>query len=124
MKLIINADRIAATATDAYAGPDAFIQAPPGFDIDRMNDYRLIDGELIIPVPTVVSMRQARLALLNAGLLNAVEQFVETAGAAAKIEWEYAQEIRRDHALVQALLASELIDGAGLDALFIAASGL
>ena len=40
MKLIIQANRIAATATDAYAGPDFFIEAPADFDMGRMADYR------------------------------------------------------------------------------------
>ena len=46
MKLIIQANRIAATATDAYTGPDEYIAAPPDFDASRMGEYVYADGAL------------------------------------------------------------------------------
>ena len=46
MKLIIQANRIAATATDDYTGPDAYIAAPSGFDASRMDEYVYADGSL------------------------------------------------------------------------------
>ena len=46
MKLIIQSNRIAATATDAYTGPDIFIEAPADFDATRMSEYRYEDGVL------------------------------------------------------------------------------
>ena len=46
MKLIIQANRIAATATDAYTGPDEHIAAPPDFDASRMGEYVYADGAL------------------------------------------------------------------------------
>ena len=60
------------------------------------------------PVPTVVSMRQARLALLGAGLLDQVESALmgiedEMQRRAALITWEYATEVRRDDPLVTRL---------------------
>ena len=39
MKLIIQSNRIAATATDDYTGPDEYIAAPPDFDPARMGEY-------------------------------------------------------------------------------------
>lgn len=48
MKLIIKNTRIAATATDAYNGPDFFIDAPADFDVTHMADYRYIDGQLLL----------------------------------------------------------------------------
>lgn len=48
MKLIIQNTRIAATATDAYNGPDFFIEAPADFDVTRISDYRYIDGQLVL----------------------------------------------------------------------------
>lgn len=48
MKLIIQNNRIAATATDAYDGPDFFIEAPADFDATRMSEYRYEDGVLTI----------------------------------------------------------------------------
>lgn len=46
MKLIIQANRIAATATDDYTGPDEHIAAPPDFDASRMGEYVYADGAL------------------------------------------------------------------------------
>ena len=48
MKLILQNNRIAATATDAYEGPDDYITAPPDFDITRLAEYRYIDGQLLL----------------------------------------------------------------------------
>lgn len=53
MKLIIQSNRIAATATDDYTGPDEFIAAPPDFDVNRMGEY-VYDGGAVTapPLPT------------------------------------------------------------------------
>lgn len=48
MRLIIQNDRIAGTATDEYDGPDVFLDAPAGFDVQRIGDYRLVDGQIAI----------------------------------------------------------------------------
>lgn len=74
------------------------------------------------PVPTSASMRQARLALLQAGKLadvtTAINALASPAKEAAQIEWEYATEVRRDSALMQQLAAAIGLDDAALDALF------
>lgn len=79
-------------------------------------------------VPASVTMRQARLALLQAGLLNTVNDAVAAMpgveGQAARIEWEYSQEVQRNKALVQALAPVLNLTDAQLDQLFIAASTL
>ena len=49
MKLIIQNDRIAATATDDYTGPDEHIAAPEAFDPARMADYVVAAGILSLP---------------------------------------------------------------------------
>lgn len=76
----------------------------------------------VVAVPEVVTMRQARLALLGAGLLaqvnTAVANMPGTEGDAARIEWEYAQEVRRDSPLVAALSAAFGWTSAQLDDLF------
>lgn len=73
---------------------------------------------------TVVTMRQARLALLAVGKLAAVESAIQQAGDAAKIEWEYAQELRRDHPLVSAMGSALGLSAAELDQLFVQAATL
>lgn len=76
-------------------------------------------------VPQAVTMRQARLALLGAGLLaqvnTAVANMPGADGDAARIEWEYAQEVRRDSPLVAALSATFGWTSAQLDDLFVLA---
>lgn len=73
-------------------------------------------------VPQVVSMRQARLALLSAGLLQSVTDAVTAMpgieGEAARIEWEYAQEVRRDSAMVANISTALQLTDAQLDDLF------
>jgi len=79
------------------------------------------------PVPasvTVVSMRQARLALNAAGLLASVEAAVARSTDEVKIEWEYSSELRRDWPTL-ALLAGALgLTDQQLDALFAQATAL
>lgn len=81
------------------------------------------------PPPVIISsvtMRQARLALLAAGLLDDVEAAIAGISdvnqrKAAEIEWEYAQEVRRDHQWVQDLASGMGLD---LDTLFQQAAAL
>ena len=78
--------------------------------------------------PTVVRMRQARQALLQAGKLEAVEQAIaalpEPARKAAQIDWEFAAEVQRSWPLVQTLAQALGMTEADLDALFTAAAAL
>lgn len=77
---------------------------------------------VVDPVPEVVTMRQVRLALLGAGLLakvnTAVTNMVGAEGDAARIEWEYAHEVRRDSPTVAALSAAFGWTAAQLDDIF------
>ena len=79
-------------------------------------------------VPNAVSMRQARLALLGAGLLAQVEVAIEALPepdkSAATIEWEYATELRRDHPLIATLTAELELTLHQVDELFIAAAAI
>jgi hypothetical protein len=79
-------------------------------------------------VPQAVSMRQARLALLGANLLPQVNAAIAgmpgEEGEAARIEWEYAQEVRRDSSLVKALALAMGMSDADLDSLFKSAAGI
>ena len=55
MKLIIQNNRIAATATDAYTGPDEYIDAPADFDVTRLGEYRYEDGALVLAPDTRIT---------------------------------------------------------------------
>lgn len=80
------------------------------------------------PVPKVVTMRQARLALLAAGLLPQVEAAInalpDPPRTAARIEWDYSNEVHRDKPFVQMLGTALGLTGEQLDALFIEAAQL
>lgn len=80
-------------------------------------------------VPTIVTMRQARLALLQAGLLSQVEAAIAAIEdpvqrQAVQIEWEYATEVDVTHPWVQALTTALGLSEAQLDALFTLAATL
>jgi hypothetical protein len=79
-------------------------------------------------VPLAVSMRQARLALLGAGLLEnvaiAIAGLPSPQKEAAQIEWEYSQEVHRNKELVSTLAPLLGLSEVQLDSLFITASTL
>ena len=99
--------------------------------------YRYIGGELVPPEPVVpappsalrvVTMRQARLALLQAGKLAAVNQTLAALtgvqGEAARIEWEFAATVDRGSELVTMLVAALNLSDDDLEALFTTAAAL
>ena len=80
------------------------------------------------PVPQSVTMRQARLALLSAGLLDGVEAAIAALPSpqkeAARIEWEYSQEVQRHNGFVSVLAPALGMTDGQTDALFLAAAAL
>ena len=80
------------------------------------------------PVPTSVSMAQARLALWSAGMLPAVEAALAAMPMpqkeAARIEWEYRPYVQRDSMLIAQLAPALGLTEQMLDDLFISASQL
>ena len=79
-------------------------------------------------VPVSVTMRQARLALLQQELLTQVNDAVASMpgaqGEAVRIEWEFSSTVERNRPLVQALAASLGLTSQELDDLFILAATL
>ena len=79
-------------------------------------------------VPEMVSMRQARIALLLSGHLASVTAAISgmpgMEGDVARVEWEYAQEVRRDSPLIVALAPVLGLSQEQLDGLFVQASNL
>jgi hypothetical protein len=81
------------------------------------------------PVPQSVTMRQARLALLGAGLLDDIEEAIASIPdpvqrRAAQIEWEYATIVERNSALIQQLAPALGMTEAQMDELFATAAAL
>lgn len=78
--------------------------------------------------PKEVTMRQARLALLQVGLLDKVTAAIAGMPSpqkqAAKIEWEYSNSLKRSQPLVTQLAAALGLDTVKLDELFLTASKL
>lgn len=96
---------------------------------------RFVGGEWVdevepdpVPVPAQVTMRQARLSLLQAGLLDQVQQALAqmpgVEGQAARIEWEYSQTVKRDKPFVIAVGQLLGMTSAQLDQLFVTAAGI
>ncbi|WP_312381631.1 hypothetical protein [Stutzerimonas balearica] len=77
-------------------------------------------------VPQSVTMRQARLAMLHAVILDDVEALIAAMpgdeGRAARIDWEYALEVRRDWPLIGALGPQLGLTEQQIDDLFIYAA--
>lgn len=75
--------------------------------------------------PSVVTMRQARLALLDQGLLSnvdaAIASLAEPQKSQVQIEWEYSQTVERERPFVVLLGSALGLSDAELDDLFMLA---
>ncbi len=121
------------------AVPELFGTCPDGSDTQiegvlalytEADFFQMQADELALrdTTPKAVTMRQARLAMLGAGVLQVVDAAIAAMtgaeGDAARIEWEYAQEVRRDNPLLGIMVAELGWTSEQLDALFEAAAGL
>lgn len=91
----------------------------------------LWDGATLTPpppapvqVPQSVSMRQACLALENAGILDDVEALVSTLPRPYQIEWQRASTVDRDNMLVEVVRAQQGMTVQQIDDLFVLADSL
>lgn len=79
-------------------------------------------------VPQQVTMRQARLALLHAGLLDNVGEAIDSLPSpdkeVARIEWDYSSAVERNRPLVDMIGAALGLDAAALDTMFVTAAAL
>lgn len=107
------------------------VEVPNDFDRftfkwNGTNVEKLPTDEPAATVPQRVTMRQARLALLNAGKYELVQEVIAGLPSpqkeAATIEWEFSSEVFRNKPLVNVIGPLIGLDDAGLDALFIAAA--
>jgi hypothetical protein len=117
------AQRVAGRIVGLYGVPQ------PGWAEEAVSpDDADVQAFLAPPVPRVVEMAQARLALLQAGLLTQVQSAIDAMpgvdGQAARIAWEYRATVRRDSTLVQALAQQLALTEEQLDTLFTTAAAL
>lgn len=94
---------------------------------------QIVDG-IVIPtvtspsVPTEVTMRQARLALLGAGLLESIQPVIDSLDSphkeAAQIEWDYSSTVQRNKQLTGLVGEGLGLTDEQIDDLFIEAVGL
>lgn len=93
-----------------------------GFTPEELEDQRQAS------IPPSVTPRQARLALLQAGLLDQVAGALDSLPSpdreAAQIEWEYATAIERGSAWIGQLGSALGLSEDQIDDLFIAAAGV
>jgi hypothetical protein len=102
---------------------------PPVFDSAtagcfwRQDHWEIVVAQpLVASVPNIISMRQARLALLQAGLLDTVSAAMVT--PEEKIWWDYSTVVDRNNALVLQKTAAIGISSEQLDSLFVLAGTL
>lgn len=120
-------------ADDAFAAEQGGVACPSGVEIGWTYDGDDFAAPIVSPEDrraTIrpVTMRQARLALLAAGVLGDVAPALAALPSphrdAAEIEWEYASEVRRDAPLIAALGGALGLTEDQIDDLFEAASAL
>jgi len=96
---------------------------------DMWDGKQFVTPAVPTAVPASVTRRQARQALLLAGLLDQVQVAIDAIPdpvqrGMLQIEWDDGQEFDRDRSTVLTIGAALGLDGAGLDQLFIAAAAL
>lgn len=117
------------TAPSFVHGPsfelDASIHDTYTYPVEGWYWYDTIDDALAGFSSNVarISARQARLMLLQRGLLDAVNNYIAAMpSSAAKIEWEYATEIARESPMVATLASALTLTPVDVDEMFAAAA--
>lgn len=97
----------------------------------REESGRYVQGWVVVPapapeIPASVTMRQARLAMLGAGILSQVDALIAAMpgdeGESARIDWNHARDVKRDWPLIGALLPQMGLTEQQIDDLFIYAA--
>ena len=92
--------------------------------IELTQDEIDVNYKLANPIPSSISMRQARLQLLAMNLLDSVNSAIVSMPQSAQIEWEYATEVRRDNALVLGVQSALGMTDTDMDLFFVNANNL
>lgn len=112
-------------AYEADGSQDAYIK-PQLTQMTEEEIHNHLNPPIPKYVPQSVTMRQARLTLLAAGLLDDVETVLASMegdeGKAARIEWDYSSEVWRNKPFVISLGTQLGLSDEQLDNLFIEAA--
>lgn len=92
----------------------------------EIGEWEVVAAEApAVPVPQVISRRQAKQALLQTGLLDVADAAIATSGdRAAQIDWADAQEFRRDWPALAAMQPALGLTDEQIDDLFRLAATL
>ena len=92
--------------------------------LDWLEDGGVPDPDVapVATVPTLVTPAQAKVALYNAGMLDAVEAAIATSYRPIRIYWDSASVFDRNHPYILGIGALLGLSDAQMDALFLAAS--
>lgn len=129
MKYAVIKDGVVSNVIEAnadFASSIGAVEATPQVEIgDSYDGAQFHKQEVPVHVPQEVTMRQARQALILAGLDDDVEAAINAIpgiqGKLARAEWDQSQTVQRNRPLVVQLGAALGLD---LDQLFIAAANL
>ena len=129
MYQLTNTTAIIRTSDGAYIPPDPANTDYAEYMLWTKDGNMPSPAPVVLPgVPQVVTMRQARLAILGAGLLPMVDAAIAALPSpqkeAALIEWGYSSEVHRDSAFVLTLAAALNLSTEQLDSLFTQAAQL
>lgn len=123
------------TSTPEFFGScadEADTSVPGVLAVLNQADFEALEAQEMAarnPVPASVTMRQARLALLEGGKLDDVAAAIAaipdaTARRKAQIEWEFSNEVQRHHGVVASLGPALGLSDAAIDNLFRLAATL
>ena len=115
-----DADGVEVAPAQSVSDPDyvAYVEW-----INAGNQPRILDYPTAA-VPSEVSMRQAQLALLQAGILDTVEEVVAQADRSVQIDWQKGHVVRRDWSALATVQALLNMTDRQMDELFILADSL
>lgn len=126
--LIENGVVVNTLEVDSLDALPGLVDASMGSRGDLYADGVFTPAPVVVPVPAAVTMRQARRALRQVGMYEAVNAAIVAmpgdAGVDARIDWEFSSEVLRQQPLVLALGPALGLNAAQLDALFVLAETL
>jgi hypothetical protein len=106
---------------EKWAVRDMFTDTEEKTKAEQEAEYLAAKAKALVPAS--ITPRQARLKLLEVGLLDELEAVITT-NRAWQIEWEYATEVKRDSPLIDAVATQAGLTEEQIDQMFKEASKL